>query len=349
VLAAVGSTALVRCYAATEVMLDVRTNLVCETFTPRTQIKTGSETVNTATCTKSPDDSSIGTLTFVPSGDRDAKVVVEVVLAVKGVTPEQCGQQPDKCIFAKRTFSFIEHSSRRLRVVLRSTCLGKVCGPGETCVEDGSCVGIEAACQTEGCGAEPPPAPTSTGGPPTVGPDGGTLPPGPPACTSGDTRCGGASGSLIEVCRNDRFEPADLCDSPALCEARVGTSCSVIAPIPICPPNQVKCDGQNLVSCNAAGTAVAVVACERVCAAVAAGFRCAFCVPGQKDCDRACDISRAENPDNGTTADDCLLRCRADGSGYAFEQNCGRAQQTTVSDSCRFNVAVPGGAECFKE
>jgi hypothetical protein len=288
---AVGSLGFVRCYSATEIVIDLRTNLPCATFQPNTQIRLGEGQIlaETTTCEPSAaEEQTIGTLTFVPSADRDAKVVVEVVLAVKGVSPESCGAQPDKCIVARRAFSFIEHSSRRLPVVLRGQCLGKVCGGGETCVKGGVCVPIEVACLIEECFPETTPAGPP---PPITTPDSGTA-----ACTNGAVRC---AGERLEECKDGAFELRDVCATSALCEQRSGTSCAK----PVAPT----------------------------------------CTPGEKKCDSACEISGRAN---GSSADDCVVACNAEGTAFAFVQNCGIAQHATFSDSCR-PAPTAGGAECF--
>jgi hypothetical protein len=272
----------------------------------------------------------IGTLTFVPSGDRRAKVLVQVVMAVKGARPEDCAAQPDKCSVAKRSFSFIEHSSRRLPVILRGQCLGKVCGEGETCVLGGACVAVEAACLTEACGVTTPPSST----PEPL--DGGA------GCTNGDVRC---TGTRLEECRGGAFVLRDLCATPELCQQHVGATCAIPAPS-VCVPSEKKCDGKSVVQCRSDGTAFdPLVVCPVTCSAIVGPAHCItpVCVPNERKCDFECIVS---GPSRGTSAEDCLLRCNADGTAFAFEANCGTAQHDLFSDSCR-PAPLNGGAECF--
>jgi hypothetical protein len=96
----------------------------------------------------------LGTLVVVPSGAKDEEVALRIVTGV-GKDPEACSGVPgDTCIVAKRALRFIPHEELVMRVVMRSSCLGKPCATDETCVQ-GNCVkakiGQSSACAGSGC------------------------------------------------------------------------------------------------------------------------------------------------------------------------------------------------------
>jgi hypothetical protein len=53
------------------------------------------------------------------------------------------------------------------------------------------------------------------------------------------------------------------------------------------------------------------------------------CTPGYQSCDIACTYS------GGPSSDDCIVQCNAAGNGYTPVANCGWAQNSVYSASCR--------------
>jgi hypothetical protein len=81
---------------------------------------------------------TIGTLVIVPSGAKDELVALRVVLGI-GRTADQCVADGYKgCIVARRAMHFLPHVPLKLPIALRTSCLGVVCAPTETCVQ-GDC------------------------------------------------------------------------------------------------------------------------------------------------------------------------------------------------------------------
>jgi hypothetical protein len=175
------------CKTATEVTLDLRTNVKCEdlkgidivvaqtSFDAESRAALVSEnttrfpTATTADCK----DGRIGTLVITPSGSEGAVVVI----AGFGTTPvEKCkaGKIGNECIVARRRFGFIDNEQPVLPVVLDIDCAGVPCNASSTCVSK-KCVDSEVHCEGATCGQ-----------PGKVGPDGGVIeedgsPPIPPA------------------------------------------------------------------------------------------------------------------------------------------------------------------------
>jgi vibriolysin len=63
------------------------------------------------------------------------------------------------------------------------------------------------------------------------------------------------------------------------------------------------------------------------------------CTPGATRCDYACSFG------GGMSSDDCVVTCRADGSGWVNSANCGWAQNGTSSESCSQLTSTT--ATCF--
>src|SRR5688572_9697886 len=159
-----GATAVITCYGPTEMLVDVTTDLEC---TPENNIQThifkgtperpdlhAEATTRPGQCGPSEiaGVQRIGTLVFVPSGDRDGRARVDVVLSRgKLATPESCRAaqaatpgDPSTyadCIFATRVFSYLPHTSRRLPIHLSKDCIGYICPQIEqTCIRGRRCV-----------------------------------------------------------------------------------------------------------------------------------------------------------------------------------------------------------------
>lgn len=175
------------CYGPTEVAVVVTTDLQCSEG-PRTAIYKGmpfdsAPDAETEACEPVPNaDTRIGSLVFLPSGDANGRAAVKVVLARKRNVSE-CETHPEDCIVATRSFSFVEHLSRRVPIRMLSACLGKQCPDGQTCGAGGVCVSNEVTCTSDDCNVEP--GGEQDGGPPgdaDAASDAGPVPPLPGAC-----------------------------------------------------------------------------------------------------------------------------------------------------------------------
>ncbi len=97
----------------------------------------------------------IGTLVVAPGG-KTATIVVAVGVKVGGAPapePSACadGTAAQRCIIARRSFAFIDHTSLTLPVVLDPQCIGQACEPSSTCFK-GTCVDASVTCNGSDCG-----------------------------------------------------------------------------------------------------------------------------------------------------------------------------------------------------
>lgn len=161
------AAALAGCRGATEIDVDVSTNVPCTQWTG-TAIAVGllgvdfetKPAASTATACRA--DGHLGTLVAIPRGADNANVAFRVVGAV-GTSLEGCAADAGApgCIVARRALNFIPHETLSLSVPLVSACEGIVCDPQTTCVE-GECRPAaipdpgQCASQTCGEGALPP-------------------------------------------------------------------------------------------------------------------------------------------------------------------------------------------------
>jgi formylglycine-generating enzyme len=136
-------------------------------------------------------DGRVGSIVLFPSDAKDALLSVQVVTRVDGGDPATCSESNKfaKCIVAKRKLRLAPNQSTRMRVDLRLSCEGVVCGTDETCAK-GLCAPATVACSGTNCFDDTAilaarPAPTST---PTSPP----TPPKPTAksCTDVPRTCG---------------------------------------------------------------------------------------------------------------------------------------------------------------
>jgi hypothetical protein len=158
------------CYGPTQVTIELATDIDCS-GKPTTIVLSGppyarDPLVSTETCTPAPSaDAEIGSVAFVPNGDRSGRAAVKVVMAV-GQRPEACDAHPEACIVATRSFAYVEHRALLLPVRLRAECLGKVCPDDQTCSTGGACVPNAVDCVASECALRaerPPPGPADAG------------------------------------------------------------------------------------------------------------------------------------------------------------------------------------------
>lgn len=149
------------CRSSTQVTLTIHTPLDC-TKVKGVAITAGApgaiEDVDPNSVTYTCEGGSIGTVVIVPSDSPEARASVKVVLGYD-IDVGQCtaeddyaaGPPPEKgCIVARRSFNFIEYGGFFLPIDLRSDCLGKACGPAETCFK-GACVPADVDLEKQGC------------------------------------------------------------------------------------------------------------------------------------------------------------------------------------------------------
>lgn len=170
------------CYGATEIQVEVTTNVSClPGATLTTQIFTGATgTIDFGTAPAAetdrcvPEEPRVGTLSVVPTGARDDRFDIEVVGAV-GLQISECrsimmGAAPDPapapalgvprtagCIVVRRRVSFRPHKSLPLPILLDRSCIGVPCGADQTC-DLGICVAT-SQCDETGCPRERASAP----------------------------------------------------------------------------------------------------------------------------------------------------------------------------------------------
>jgi alpha-tubulin suppressor-like RCC1 family protein len=179
-----GTTLGTACLAPTQFRVALTTDLDCarlETVELYTGPRGGVDrtapraVISRAECT-GPD---LGNIVVAPSGARDARVQIEVVLHTKpGVVcvPDAAGKLPDSCLVARRALAFIPHTPLELPIQLDAACLGVRCddvaGAPQTCLS-GKCVPAELTDPARCSDLRQCPT-----GSPAV--DGGTLPDGGP-------------------------------------------------------------------------------------------------------------------------------------------------------------------------
>lgn len=145
------------CQEPTQITLEISTNADCADVGGTTvaagtesNIDTGDAVGGTKRC--EPKTGRIGSLVLVPSGDSD-RFAIRVVTGLNK-TPEECVRDGYKggCIVARRTATFVEHSSLVLPIRMQTACLDRPCADDESC-EDGRCVPLACA-GAESCGGD---------------------------------------------------------------------------------------------------------------------------------------------------------------------------------------------------
>lgn len=226
------SMLLVGCQGATGVMLEVSTDIPCESAkTVTTAIYAGSSVDHqsrspAAVTTHCDPQGRIGSLVLVPSEDRSGALAIEVTTALAGKDPLTCAADASGCVVARRVLHYVPHEMLVLPVVMETACVGVSCGSNESCV-GGRCVSPAVDPQLD-----PPDAGESAdagAGPdaPNVVADGGpamdSATPPPPTCPAspppggaiccGTTWCVGAEcASLCARCEAMRCE-SSVCDA----------------------------------------------------------------------------------------------------------------------------------------
>jgi hypothetical protein len=128
------------CRPPTEIDVVITTDVDCAKVTG-TMIRAGADdgaprsTAQTTSCT----EGRIGDIVIVPSGPNDARVRIEVTLAVEHKDPAMCAASPELCVVARRILRFVPHEPLTLPIAMSADCLGVPCNdPNSTC-EHGQC------------------------------------------------------------------------------------------------------------------------------------------------------------------------------------------------------------------
>jgi hypothetical protein len=125
-----------------------------------------------------------GNIILFPGTETGAVVVRGGV----GVPAENCNKDnPDNCIFARRSFRFVSSTTLELVVTLDAECKGKFCETRGSCIKNQGCVQFSTDC--EGLDCKPPPRASSTSGTPDAS-NGGTT-----SSSSGSSSSGVMSSS----------------------------------------------------------------------------------------------------------------------------------------------------------
>jgi len=162
------------CYGATEVTLDVTTDVPCPPpNAPRDQqldvgvFVNATQRADTQQCESRATGNEIGTIVVAPNGARDQQVLAQVVIGTGGTPADRClATAPDgrilaldpTCILARRAIGLVPHESLTVPIRLYASCRGTLCPDDQTC-SAGACV--PAACKGAGCSDPGPPFPTA--------------------------------------------------------------------------------------------------------------------------------------------------------------------------------------------
>jgi hypothetical protein len=82
----------------------------------------------------------VGSIVLVPSGDKGARVAIEVALHLSN--DAECGAKGEKCIVARRVLRYARHTRLVLPIALREVCAGVPCPIEQTCSQ-GVCVSAD--------------------------------------------------------------------------------------------------------------------------------------------------------------------------------------------------------------
>lgn len=157
-VAGIVGSSVVACYGATEIELQIDTDVPCATVrTSGITIAAGSSLTESNDCTDgaSGGRNRIGNLVLVPaSGTPD--VAIRVVLGVGRITRDCSAAGNADCIVADRRLSYRKHESLKVPIRLDNACSVKQCPEGETCSE-GVCISSEVPCASGECAVPPSP------------------------------------------------------------------------------------------------------------------------------------------------------------------------------------------------
>lgn len=249
------------CRDATQVTLDVKTNVNCADMrgveivvatnahaaeqrsallTPGTRFPTATTTA----CQDGVPPHPVGTLVLTPSSGEGAVVVIAAFGKAK---PSDC-QAPNfapECIVARRRFSFVDHTPISLPVVLDPSCAGVPCNENSTCVGK-KCVDSRVECATGTC--------TDPGGPGLVEVDGASPLVDAPISSDGDANEpkdgeADARDSEVDSGNDDGGPRSGTCPTPNVCHDTNNTTCNMLVPMCCFNGNAASCVPFNTAAC----------------------------------------------------------------------------------------------------
>jgi hypothetical protein len=134
------------CRGATQIVVDIRTNVPCAnpmqwqgiavySGSPGLDVESKDPSLLSAACEP---DGRVGSIVLVPNGANDATVGIRVVAGLTRA-PDQCAAaRYEGCIVARRTVTFLPHEALDLRIDLTNDCVGQACDALRTCF-NGAC------------------------------------------------------------------------------------------------------------------------------------------------------------------------------------------------------------------
>jgi hypothetical protein len=185
----------ITCFGPTEVRIEVASDVPCAQI-GHVHIEVGADdgsppasVTDDTVCTDGV-PTELGSLVVVPSGARDARVRIRVVVALEGKSIEACSAGPDlsDCIVATRVHHFAKHRSATLPIVVASACIGIRCDANQTCL-DGRCTSADTT-DPDLCGASG-------------------------ACASGDAAADGPADATPDVATDAGNPPCRFSDGAA--------------------------------------------------------------------------------------------------------------------------------------
>ncbi|HEU4410431.1 MAG TPA: hypothetical protein VFS43_34570 [Polyangiaceae bacterium] len=178
---AVATIAAGGCQEATQIRLNVKTNLPCSRLN-NAAIAVGSDGNDLARKVAEQGDyafahhqvgpgglcrdgaggfNEIGMTVLVPGGQADAPVAFQIVLGIdKPVAPSLCVAGNESCVSASGSLKYVPNRALDVPVTLFEVCLGVVCDPGSTCYEAGKCVSNAVTCLSGPCDLADPVSPS---------------------------------------------------------------------------------------------------------------------------------------------------------------------------------------------
>lgn len=144
VLGAGSLLVLLSCLSPTQLVLELRTDLACNTvkgvtITVGAPSRVESAPPNTTTLRCS--DGYIGTIAVAPASDNDGRIAIRAVLGVD-VPAEECtaANKYQGCIVVRRQLSFVPRTSVPVLIGFYRACLDVPCDGDSTCKEKNRCV-----------------------------------------------------------------------------------------------------------------------------------------------------------------------------------------------------------------
>jgi alpha-tubulin suppressor-like RCC1 family protein len=162
------STALIACIASgtqcanpTSVHVKVFTDVACDSKAQASLVTAAtandlasalSSSTSTACAASDDGTNALGDVMLLPGRDKNGSYAFELMIRPDGMPAEGCNDPKNAgaCIVARRAVNFVQYKQLEMRVDLRTSCLGVVCSPDQTCVR-GQCVNASVVSCGAGC------------------------------------------------------------------------------------------------------------------------------------------------------------------------------------------------------